>query len=149
MRILMLAHRIPYPPYTGDKVRAYHVARHLARRHDVTLGFLVDEGADLAGVATLREMVADVAWGRLWKPWSVGRGSRAWPLAGRSGVVLRLARAAAGASRRGAAAFDVIIVLDAMARYAPPGSAGRHGFVDVDRTSGGRMDRRAGAHEGL
>ena len=31
MRILMLAHRIPYPPHTGDKVRAYQVARHLAR----------------------------------------------------------------------------------------------------------------------
>jgi len=26
----MLAHRIPYPPHTGDKVRAYQVARYLA-----------------------------------------------------------------------------------------------------------------------
>ena len=37
MCILMLAHRIPYPPHTGDKVRAYHVARHLAQRHGLAL----------------------------------------------------------------------------------------------------------------
>jgi hypothetical protein len=27
LRILMLAHRVPYPPDTGDKVRAFHIAR--------------------------------------------------------------------------------------------------------------------------
>jgi hypothetical protein len=25
----MLAHKLPYPPRTGDNVRAYHIARHL------------------------------------------------------------------------------------------------------------------------
>ena len=39
----MLAHRIPYPPHTGDKVRAYQVARHLADRHELTLGFVIDD----------------------------------------------------------------------------------------------------------
>jgi sugar transferase (PEP-CTERM/EpsH1 system associated) len=74
MRILMLAHRIPYPPHTGDKIRAYHIARYLARRHEVTLAFLVDEAADLGGVHPLQEMVGRVEFARLWKPWSLCKG---------------------------------------------------------------------------
>ena len=135
MRILMLAHRIPYPPYTGDKVRAYHIARHLARRHEVTLGFLVDDRADLAGVAPLSEMVADVAWGRLWKPWSLGKGLAALALGrslslwyfGSHGLQREL-------SRRGAAAFDAIYASSTpMARYARElGRPVVMDFVDVD-----------------
>lgn len=74
MRILMLAHRIPYPPHTGDKTRAFHIARHLARRHEVTLGCLIDDSTDTGGLVPLREMVGAVEVGRLWKPWSVGKG---------------------------------------------------------------------------
>lgn len=60
MRILMLAHRMPYPPSTGDKVRAYHVARHLAREHRLTLAFPIDEpGAD-AALAALRAEIPDL-----------------------------------------------------------------------------------------
>ena len=43
MRILFLAHRLPYPPHTGDKVRAYHISQHLAKHHAVTLGSMSDE----------------------------------------------------------------------------------------------------------
>jgi len=74
MRILMLAHRIPYPPHTGDKTRAYHIARYLARRHDLTLAFLVDERADLSGLEPLREIIPAVEFGVLWKPWSLVKG---------------------------------------------------------------------------
>ena len=31
--LLFLAHRIPYPPDKGDKIRAWHIFRHLARTH--------------------------------------------------------------------------------------------------------------------
>jgi sugar transferase (PEP-CTERM/EpsH1 system associated) len=74
MRILMLAHRIPYPPHTGDKTRAFHIARHLTKRHDVTLGFLVDDRADLTGVRPLREIVPSLEVARLWKSWGVMKG---------------------------------------------------------------------------
>jgi sugar transferase (PEP-CTERM/EpsH1 system associated) len=74
MRILMLAHRIPYPPYTGDKTRAYHIARHLARRHELDLAFLVDDPADMAGVDALRELVGHVEFARIWRPWSLIKG---------------------------------------------------------------------------
>jgi sugar transferase (PEP-CTERM/EpsH1 system associated) len=70
----MLAHRIPYPPHTGDKVRAYHVARHLARKHDVTLGCLIDDRTDRAGLAALRELVGRVEHANVWKPWGVVKG---------------------------------------------------------------------------
>ena len=70
----MLAHRIPYPPHTGDKTRAFHIARHLARHHDLTLGCLVDERADLDGLRALGEIVPSIEFGRLWKPWSLLKG---------------------------------------------------------------------------
>ena len=38
--ILFLAHRIPYPPDRGDKIRSWHVLRHLGRFATVHLGEL-------------------------------------------------------------------------------------------------------------
>jgi sugar transferase (PEP-CTERM/EpsH1 system associated) len=74
MRILMLAHRIPYPPHTGDKVRAYQVARHLARSHELTLGFVIDDAADRSGLDALGREIPDLEWGGLWKPAALARG---------------------------------------------------------------------------
>src|SRR5262245_27113930 len=61
MRILMLAHRMPYPPTTGDKVRAYHIARHLRRSHELTLAFLVDDHQPAAALAALRSEIPDIS----------------------------------------------------------------------------------------
>ncbi len=74
MRILMLAHRIPYPPHTGDKVRAFHIARHLAQRHDLTLAFLVDDPSDRPGVQALRTQVGPLEFANRWKPWGTLKG---------------------------------------------------------------------------
>lgn len=46
--LLFLAHRIPYPPNKGDKIRAHAVLMHLAKTHRVHLGCHVDDPADLA-----------------------------------------------------------------------------------------------------
>ncbi|MCR0985096.1 TIGR03087 family PEP-CTERM/XrtA system glycosyltransferase [Roseomonas populi] len=53
-RLLFLCHRIPYPPDKGDKIRAWHMLEHLARRWTVDLGCLVDDPADLAHLPALR-----------------------------------------------------------------------------------------------
>lgn len=37
MRILFLAHRFPYPPTFGSKVRAFNAIKHLSREHEVTV----------------------------------------------------------------------------------------------------------------
>ena len=49
--ILYLVHRLPYPPNKGDKVRSYHLLRHLAARHRVFLGTFIDDPDD-AGTST-------------------------------------------------------------------------------------------------
>jgi sugar transferase (PEP-CTERM/EpsH1 system associated) len=59
--LIFLSHRIPFPPDKGEKIRAWHMFRHLARSHRVHLGCFVDDPADLAHVAELRAHCADLA----------------------------------------------------------------------------------------
>ena len=44
--LLYLAHRIPYPPNKGDKIRSYHMLQFLARHYRVYLGAFVDTAED-------------------------------------------------------------------------------------------------------
>jgi sugar transferase (PEP-CTERM/EpsH1 system associated) len=44
--LLFLAHRIPYPPDKGDKIRSWHFLDGLARRHTVHVGAFVDDDTD-------------------------------------------------------------------------------------------------------
>lgn len=65
MRILLLAHRVPYPPNRGDKIRSFHVVRDLARRHEVYLGCLVDRDEDLAFIPRLASLVRRMEFARI------------------------------------------------------------------------------------
>ena len=53
--LLFLAHRIPYPPDRGDKIRSWHVLRHLGRFATVHLACFADDAADAAHLPALRE----------------------------------------------------------------------------------------------
>ncbi|KPV40021.1 hypothetical protein AN478_07525 [Thiohalorhabdus denitrificans] len=44
--LLFLAHRIPYPPNKGDKIRSFHLLEYLSRYYDIHLGAFVDDPAD-------------------------------------------------------------------------------------------------------
>jgi sugar transferase (PEP-CTERM/EpsH1 system associated) len=44
--LLFLAHRIPFPPNKGDKIRSFHLLRHLSARHEIHLGAFVDDPED-------------------------------------------------------------------------------------------------------
>ena len=44
--LLFLAHRIPFPPNKGDKIRSFHLLRHLAARYAIHLGAYVDDPDD-------------------------------------------------------------------------------------------------------
>jgi len=44
--LLFLAHRIPFPPNKGDKIRSFHLLRHLSERYDIHLGAFVDDPDD-------------------------------------------------------------------------------------------------------
>jgi sugar transferase (PEP-CTERM/EpsH1 system associated) len=41
-KLLYLVHRVPYPPDKGDRIRSYHLLRHLAEHFDVYLAYLTD-----------------------------------------------------------------------------------------------------------
>lgn len=58
--LLFLAHRLPYPPNKGDKIRSYHLLRFLAERYRVHLGTFIDDPADRVHVDAVRQWCADV-----------------------------------------------------------------------------------------
>jgi len=57
--LLFLAHRIPYPPNKGDKIRSYHFLKYLAERYSVFLGTFVDDPNDRQYIAQLDPLCAD------------------------------------------------------------------------------------------
>ncbi len=57
--LLFLAHRMPYPPDKGDKIRAWNFLRHLAERHEVHLGCFIDDPRDWQFEKALREICRD------------------------------------------------------------------------------------------
>lgn len=61
MKILYIAHRIPYPPNKGEKIRTFHQIRHLSQNHVIHLVCLVDEPADLVHVKALERYCASVS----------------------------------------------------------------------------------------
>ena len=58
--ILFLVHRLPYPPNKGDKVRSYHLLRHLQKNHRVFLGTFIDDPDDVQHLPVLQAMCKDL-----------------------------------------------------------------------------------------
>jgi sugar transferase (PEP-CTERM/EpsH1 system associated) len=52
--MIFLAHRIPYPPDRGDKIRSWHLLKHLASLARVHLACFADDEADAANLPALR-----------------------------------------------------------------------------------------------
>ncbi|WP_229489091.1 TIGR03087 family PEP-CTERM/XrtA system glycosyltransferase [Pseudoduganella namucuonensis] len=63
--ILLLVHRIPYPPNKGDKIRSYHILKHLARSHRVHLATFVDDADDWQHVPLVEKLCASSHFARL------------------------------------------------------------------------------------
>jgi sugar transferase (PEP-CTERM/EpsH1 system associated) len=63
--LLYLVHRLPYPPNKGDKVRSFHLLKHLLARHRVFLGTFIDDPDDEPHIDTLRAMCAGLHVARL------------------------------------------------------------------------------------
>ncbi|HVI98534.1 MAG TPA: TIGR03087 family PEP-CTERM/XrtA system glycosyltransferase [Sphingomonas sp.] len=58
MELLFLAHRVPYPPNRGDKIRSFHLLKHLARRARVHLLAFADDARDAQHDAALAPWTA-------------------------------------------------------------------------------------------
>lgn len=60
MKILFLAHRIPYPPNKGEKIRAYHELKFLGGCHTVDLLCFADSKEEAEGQKELRSMCREI-----------------------------------------------------------------------------------------
>lgn len=58
--LLLLVHRLPYPPNKGDKVRSFHLLKHLLQTHRVFLGTFIDDPDDEQHLPTLRALCPDL-----------------------------------------------------------------------------------------
>lgn len=137
MDILFLAHRIPYPPNKGDKLRAFHELSALAGQHRVVCACFVDDRADWKHVSALRQHCGEVvavplrpSMARLRGLWSQTRGGTVTEGFYRSGAMHRALKALL-ASR----SFDAVVAFSSsMAGHALSVPAQRRvlDFCDLD-----------------
>ena len=73
MNILFLCHRFPYPPHAGSKVRAFHMIRHLALRHRVTVCSIVRTDAEAMAGEGLADYCDSYRMVRVYEPLQVLR----------------------------------------------------------------------------
>lgn len=134
--VLFLAHRIPFPPDRGDKIRSCHILRHIAGLAPVHVACFADDAADLSHEADLAALAQSHC---------LVRRSRALPVAGLAALATgRPVSLAAFASRALAAYVErllatrtigaIYVFSGQMAQYIPRSFAGRvvMDFVDVD-----------------
>ena len=63
--LLFLAHRIPYPPNKGDKLRSFHLLKYLTSRYRVHVGTFVDDEDDWNYVAEIRKYCGETYFANL------------------------------------------------------------------------------------
>ena len=69
MRVLFLAHRLPFPPNKGDKIRSFHILNYLAKRHEVYLACLIEDDADVRIVPEIEGRVRRLVCERIRPRW--------------------------------------------------------------------------------
>lgn len=91
--LLFLAHRLPFPPDRGDKIRSFRILKHLAGLAPVHLACFADDAAEAARLPELREALG-------------GRLGEAFVQVRRTGKAAAAARALASRRPVSLAAFD-------------------------------------------
>ena len=64
MKILFLSLRFPFPPQRGDRIRAYHFSKQLARHHSLTFVSFVESDQEIADVKQMEAFCDRVEWVR-------------------------------------------------------------------------------------
>ena len=145
--LLFLAHRVPYPPDRGDKIRSYNILKHLAERHRVHLAAFADDEADVAAAEHLRPLVAKL---------HVERRTRSRGAAAALAMMTRSAVSVTAFASKGMSGFVDRVLADEpidrvyvfsgqMAQYAPADRPFVMDFVDMDSEKFGAYGRDAGA----
>src|SRR5574337_396095 len=60
MDVLYVAHCVPWPPDNGQRIRAFHTLRRLARHHRVHLACFARDAREAAAVSEVRGLCASV-----------------------------------------------------------------------------------------
>jgi polysaccharide biosynthesis protein PslH len=134
-KILFLAHRVPYPPNRGDRIRSFHLLRFLAQRADVSLAFLAEEEPSLETQQALESLCKDVAGVQLgrYRRWIHAAGSLAMGGTATEGLFQskRLRRLLAGWCKK--TRYDAVVVFcSSMVQYLDvPGLADVPVLVDL------------------
>ena len=135
--LLLLVHRIPYPPNKGDKIRSYHLLKHLAQNYRVHLATFVDDADDWQHVPRVKALCADSYFAAL-NPRRARVRSLGALLANRS-LSLDYYRDAGlktwvDVVVRREQISRIVVFSSAMAQYAEPYAQARRvvDFVDVD-----------------
>lgn len=134
--LLFLAHRIPYPPDKGDKIRSWHLLRHLAQSWHVHLGAFVDDPEDWRHTDVLLNLCADIKLLALNTQTSKWRSLRG--LASGEALTLPYYRSRALAdwvrAKLQVGIDTVVVYSSAMAQYVmdAPGCSRVMDFVDID-----------------
>ena len=68
--LLYLAHRIPYPPNKGDKVRSYNEVKYLAKNYKVHLAAFIDDPNDWQYVNELKKLCGETFFIGLNSKWA-------------------------------------------------------------------------------
>lgn len=151
--ILFLAHRVPFPPDRGDKIRTYNILKYLAARKRVHLVAFADDRRDLKREDGLAKLIGDrqIFW-RSKPQWLAALQAllRCKPVS----VTAFADDALAGAVREILAreAIDTIYVFSSqMAQYVPTGCRQRvvMDFCDVDSAKFAQYGRTSGGLRGL
>lgn len=94
--LLLLMHRIPYPPNKGDKITNFEMLRYFATRYDVYLGTFVDDARDQQHAAAVARYCRELHIETLNPQWARLRSARGFL----SGSALTLAFYRSDAMRR-------------------------------------------------
>ncbi len=150
--ILFLAHRVPFPPDRGDKIRAYNLLKYLAGRTRVHLATFADDRRDLNVRDDLGKAIGSRA--------VVWRGKPTWLAAVQAlltGQPVSITAFASAAMHRAVAdvlarrPIDTIVAFSSqMAQYIPVETKARVviDFCDVDSAKFAEYGRTAGGLKG-
>jgi polysaccharide biosynthesis protein PslH len=132
--LLFLAHRLPYPPDRGDRIRSWHVLKALAKLGPVHVCTLIDDEADRAHVAMVESVAASVTVVRRRKS-KLAAMSGALSTGGSASVAAFIDKdLMAEVSARLQSVDTVYAFSSQMAAYVPADFTGRFvmDFVDMD-----------------
>ena len=149
MSILFLAHRLPFPPDRGDRIRAHHLLRALAKLAPVHVGCFLESPVDRAGLPELEALAASHhAPMRDTRTWLAGLRALA-----RGRTVSETAFDSAGLRRWAAEtvareAIDTIVVFSGqMGQFVPPDFDGRL-IVDLCDVDSAKFEAYAASGSG-